>query len=393
MNPKPNRTVFRIYPTTQNYAWGGYEFIPKLIGLDVLEEIPVAELWMGDHPKSPSTLDEYFQGKDLRTLIHSDPKYYLGQDQRSGDRLPFLFKVLDVNDMLSIQAHPNKEQAEIGFATEEKLGIDLHAFNRVFKDDNHKPELMVALSEFWLLHGFQNFEKISDWINNIDAFAVLRPKLDFGIKILYEYIMQMEDNIMSDMLINLQADLSKLDVSSKDLPHYWVNKAFDSFGMDRGIISFYLFNLVRLDKGEAIFQDAGIPHAYLEGQNIEIMSNSDNVFRGGLTQKYIDVDLLLKHILFEETTPNILSGLPCPLGKHFPTPIKDFDLYHIHNDRVNFQFSQAAVLLVYEGSGKLSHHIDIDINSGEVYFVLPNTPINLEGDINCYLATSVGSHS
>lgn len=161
--------IFPIKGVVQHYAWGGFRFLPQLLDLDNTSHEPWAEYWMGAHPKAPSI--DLENGKDLKTLIDADRIGTIGArvDERFGE-LPYLFKVLDVKDMLSIQVHPSKEEAEKGFDAEEKAGISISDARRNYKDRNHKPEVMVALSEFWLLHGFLPEDKLVKVLESVPKF-------------------------------------------------------------------------------------------------------------------------------------------------------------------------------------------------------------------------------
>ncbi len=253
-------------------------------------------------------------------------------------RLPYLLKILDVKDMLSIQVHPSKSYAEQAFLEENKKGIPLNAPDRNYKDDNHKPELMVALSDFWLLHGFKPAALMKRTLQQIPELRFLGPIFDKdGYQGLYKTVMEMEQldvNAVLQPLLDRILPAYRDGRLSKDREDFWAARAALTFNetgrIDRGIFSVYLFNLVNLRPGEAIFQDAGLPHAYLEGQNVEIMANSDNVLRGGLTPKHIDVPELLKNIRFEATEPNIILGksVDGPIAV-FQTPAPDFELSRI----------------------------------------------------------------
>ena len=385
-------SIFRINPTLQNYAWGGYSFIPSLIDYPNTDNNPCAELWMGDHPKSPSGIVGMEKIDNLRDLLIQEPSKYLGEKSvaKFGTRLPFLFKVLDVNEMLSIQSHPSKAQAEIGYAREERNKIGLHDFNRVFKDNNHKPELMVALSDFWLLHGFKSQDLIKKTLNEVAAFARLKEFAKKGNAFLYEYVMRMAASEADEILNTLHSDLQRIEKLDKNKPDFWALKAYEKYGNDRGIFSIYLFNLVHLNPGEAIFQDAGIPHAYLEGQNIEIMANSDNVFRGGLTPKHMDIDLLIDHTDTSSIDPDISEGMPTDFGKMYKAPVDDFNLYNVFEDGAKIQFKSASIFFVLKGSTKVnSSSKEILITRGGAIYISPNTSVELFGEYSGFLATSI----
>lgn len=326
--------IHRLHPQIQHYAWGGYRYLPELLGLPVPQDKPCAELWMGAHPGAPSTI----QTAPLPEHIAADPARWLGEAvaRQFAGQFPFLFKILDVRQMLSIQAHPAKAKAEAGFRRENELDIPLDAPNRVYKDANHKPELMVALSEFWLLHGFRRPEAIQAELERVEELRPLSAHFNGeDLPGLYRYLMEMPQSEADKLLRPLRARLAPLlDAGTlpKSSPDYWAALAFRDFELpgghcDRGVFSIYLLNLLQLQPGQGIFQAAGIPHAYLEGQNVELMANSDNVFRGGLTPKYIAVQELLDNLVFEPVEPRILAGEPASAHETaYPTPAPDFAL-------------------------------------------------------------------
>ncbi|WP_126243669.1 mannose-6-phosphate isomerase, class I [Chitinophaga rhizosphaerae] len=331
--------LFYLTGKVQHYAWGGFRYIPELLGQPVTGQ-PSAEYWMGAHQSAPSLL-QCDQPQPLNAWIAEDPAGALGPAAagRFGE-LPYLFKILDVKDMLSIQVHPTKSEAEKGFARENEAGIALNAPNRNYKDANHKPEIMVALSEFWLLHGFLPEDKLRKVLAEVPVFSALGPVFEkdgyFG---LYKTVMEMPQEEVNAMLRPLAEKVLpayRAGSLKKEDPAFWTGRAIDNDpqGMerlDRGIFSIYFFNIVYAAPGDAVFQDAGIPHAYLEGQNAELMANSDNVLRGGLTPKYIDVPELLKHTRFEAVHPNILKGEAIHGGQEriYNTPAPDFVLSRI----------------------------------------------------------------
>ena len=168
--------IHRLKGAIQHYAWGGKHFLPNLLDIENTDKEPYAELWMGTHIKGPAKILNNKKPNDLREYIKKHPKQILGKGviAKFGEQLPFLFKVLDVNEMLSIQAHPNKKTAEVGFAKEEESGIDRMAPNRTYRDDNHKPEIAIAITNSWLLHGFKSIEGITE-VLAIPEFRVLVP--------------------------------------------------------------------------------------------------------------------------------------------------------------------------------------------------------------------------
>ncbi len=358
----PLHQVLPLKGAVQHYDWGGYNFIPTLIGQENPHNQPFAELWMGAHAAAPSIVIADHQTMPLDQLIEKFPKETLGEkvQQQFEHRLPFLFKVLDVRKMLSIQAHPSKKQAEAGFERENKLGIPLHSPQRIYKDANHKPELMLALTDFWLLHGFQSFEKIMQLLHTTPAFAPLAKHFqqEKNLYPLYKYVMELPQESVNQLLKPLYLQLSQKLPKDKSEADFWAWRAFQDTSKegnyDRGIFSIYFFNLVHLKPGEAIYQAAGIPHAYLEGVNVELMANSDNVFRGGLTTKALAVDELLQSLVFEPIVPNVIAGNKISEAERiFPTPAPDFVLSQIELSAGASVAQVAAapqILLVMEGA-------------------------------------------
>ena len=394
-------SIYKLNGVVQHYAWGGTQFISGLLAVDNKDQQPFAELWMGTHVKGPSKVQTIEGEILLETLVKKAPTKKLGKKAAAdfNNRLPFLFKVLDVNSMLSIQSHPTKKAAEIGFAKESQTDIAVTAPNRTYRDDNHKPEVMVALTDFWLLHGFKSIKAIRE-VLTIPEFASLQTYFgEEGATFqLYKYIMEMPQVAVNQLLAPLWKRLQpafeagKLAKSSAD---YWAAQAYVEYtidgNFDRGIFSIYLFNLVNIKKGDGIFQAAGIPHAYLEGVNMELMANSDNVFRGGLTQKHIDVPELLTHLVFDSITPKILSGEKVSdVEKVFKTPAPDFELSEITIQKDTIyritQTASAETLIIMEGTAIINFEgKSLSFSKGESFFVEANTAYTIKTAGSCLL--------
>lgn len=359
--------IARLTGTVKHYDWGGNTFIPALLKLQDTGGKPFAEYWLGVHPQTDCKVVEA-GGKTelLRDVIQQDPETILGEYvYRRFGNMPYLLKTLDVKDMLSIQVHPSKTAAEKDFAEENAKGVPLTAPERNYKDNNHKPELMTAMGEFWLLHGFKPEEQL---ITILEATAELKFLIPVfkqsGYAGVYKKVMEMpqeEVNHALQPLLNRIVPLYDSGKLKKSQEDFWAARATQTFSqgknIDRGIFSVYLFNLVQVQKGEAVFQDAGVPHAYLEGQNVEIMASSDNVLRGGLTTKHIDVKELLKHVKCEATVPRILTGETKGAETIYKTPAPDFELsvYHLQKDqKVTITSGTAEILLLTEGQVRLS---------------------------------------
>ena len=364
--------AYKLHGVHRHYDWGGNEFIPNLMKVNNETKKPFAEYWMGAHVSAPSLIET----KEGNVSINE-----FGS-------IPYLFKVLDVAKMLSIQVHPSKENALIGFELEQQAGIAIDAPNRNYKDQNHKPEVMVALSDFWLLHGFLAPELLAERLNAYSCFHTLLNHFNAAdYQGLYQYFMQLpsldSDNILKPLMIEAVAAVKNGEVD-KSHPHWWANKYYNGVvpesNIDKGIFSIYILNIVFVKKYQGVFQGAGLLHAYLEGQNIELMANSDNVLRGGLTPKHIDIDELLKHVNFAPTYPVVLSGGSLNINETiYPCPVQDFGLSKIvlkGAESYTIKSKDIEMLLVIEGE------VDIDglvYKAGEVAMVKPLQEINLLG--------------
>ena len=341
--------IYQLKGVVKAYDWGGTQFIATLLDQENPGKNPLAEYWMGVHPQGMAkvgTLDDKWV-----ELVELAPS------------LPFLLKVLDVHDMLSIQVHPNKADAQVEFERENQLGISLTDPKRNYKDNNHKPELMVALSEFWLLHGFKPAADLQVALEQTLELKLLLPLfLKEGYQGLYRRVMEMSQDEVDQILLPLRNRILPLYEQGKlvkDRADYWAAKAFLTFvnngHADRGIFSIYFFNLVKVEPGQAVFQDAGIPHAYLEGQNVEIMANSDNVLRGGLTHKHIDVTALMKHVVCKPVDPLVMR--PTDQQENwYDAPVSDFRLGSIQlnaGEAIHVQTNEPTIFLCTDGQALL----------------------------------------
>jgi mannose-6-phosphate isomerase len=306
----PPPTIVSLRGAVQNYAWGSTTLIPSLLGVEP-DGLPQAELWLGAHPVLPSFID----GVSLLASIAAEPMRFLGA--RSADveyRLPFLMKVMAVASPLSIQVHPSKEQAHAGFERENGLGIAVDAGNRNYRDPNHKPEIICALREFSLLSGFVSDAEVNERLRAIaaassgparqalEAIGRLAPQsagtdIEARRKLLgaaLEIPMEVCEGVVD--AVRSVARARQLDYLVRIADHY---------PRDAGVLVAALMNHRVLQPGEAMFFAAGNAHAYLEGLGIEVLANSDNVVRAGLTPKHIDV-----HELLELCDVSPSSGLP-----------------------------------------------------------------------------------
>jgi len=299
--------------TIQEYAWGSHTAISSLLGIKEPSTAPQAELWMGAHSKAPSRVKWGDKWISLLDVIEKNPEDVLGRAAagKFGSRLPYLFKVLAAEKPLSIQAHPNLLQARQGFERENTSGIPLDAPNRNYKDDNHKPECICALTPFWALNGFRRISETCLLLEKIGSKALaaeidgLKKQPDsHGLKQFFHALMTMDRTRQKQAVDD--AVLHSQRLQKEDPIYEWMIKLHNAYPSDPGVLSPIILNLICLAPGQAMFLPAGEPHAYLDGLGIELMANSDNVLRGGLTPKHVDVPELLNVLNFKERDVDIL---------------------------------------------------------------------------------------
>ncbi|HLT94103.1 MAG TPA: mannose-6-phosphate isomerase, class I [Membranihabitans sp.] len=379
--------IWKIKGCVQNYPWGGKSYIPDLICEANEEDLPFAELWFGQHPVCPSMTTT---GSSLDELMAVMPELILTAAEQNtwGNQLPFLCKILDVKSMLSIQIHPTKEQAMAGFEQEEAEGIPMTAPHRTFRDRNHKPELMFALSEFYLLHNFRSDSEIRLLLSNISELrSIYEVFIERGLDEFYRWLMDLDQATINQLLGPFVEELRSGKVfDDMTSPEYWINQAIDQYctadKIDRGILSFYLMNIVRLQPGEVIFQDSGIPHAYLRGQNVEIMASSDNVIRGGLTSKFINSSALSNLVRFDSRSIFRLTAEVGEDGRRtFSPPVEEFRLSVINLTPSNpFELQVPSVSLLFSTCNCFkvaSPTQDIRVGGGEALLVRAGSMVKL----------------
>ena len=391
--------IYRLTGQVQHYAWGGKNYIASLIGLNSAEDQPCAEWWLGAHPSAPSEVENVTGKQSLIEFLSQNPTA-LGQASRQqfGDELPYLLKILDVEKPLSIQLHPTKAQAEKGFEAENAKGVVLTDGTRTYKDRNHKPEMMIALSDFWLLHGFKTKSQILATLNAHPSLQPLAKKLSTqSLAEFYADVMLADQSTLANWLLPIikanQQPYQK-GVLALDNPDYWVLYTMETMTispekLDAGLVCFYLFNIVHLKEGEGIFQDAGIPHAYLRGQNVELMACSDNVIRGGLTPKYVDIVELLKIVDCREVTPQIISAAPQNQSEFtYKTPVNDFALAQIRvepQQHTELNLQSAGILLVMQGELKIQEKSTaLTLNQGESAFITADSNVKIMSEKGGY---------
>jgi mannose-6-phosphate isomerase len=403
--PRPLRLAGRV----QSYAWGGFDYLRELAGAPMPEGAPAAEWWLGAHPVAPALASIGEASCPLDVLIAARPRLLLGDAvaRRFGGRLPFLFKVLDVRQMLSIQAHPSREHAIEGFAREQARGLDVRAPERTYRDDSHKPEVQVALTPFWMLYGFRPAREMAAVLGSVPELAPLRaaapggvpapgsPEEPAWVRALFERIMEMPqrdvDRVL-DPLVRRLGPLYERGMLDRRDPDFWAARAAAQFvppggPYDRGIVSIYLMNLVRLAPGEGTFIGPGILHAYLEGRAVEVMASSDNVLRGGLTAKHVDVGELLRILSFAPAGPRRLArGEIEPGRERYAAPVEEFALDRLEiGPRVRVEVGPhegPQLLVVIEGRATLDTPSgSSSLERGASVYIPPHLAWRLEGTV------------
>lgn len=450
----------------QHYPWGSDTLIPELLGVPNKPATPFAELWMGSHPRGPSKLklSEQFNSPpdsqpstksgtqpgsqpstqpdtevDLNSAIKDFPHDFLGPAaDRFPEGLPFLFKVLAAAQPLSIQAHPNSRQAREGYAREDSAGIPIDAFERNYRDKNHKPEIICALTPFTAMCGFREPAEIEAWYlrttpeiyknkiaphknsdsdfdsNSSPNYRDVRDSA-FGpgsrneledtpvqsgfssskwLQSFFENIMNLNEEDMRALIetLHIWAQSFKGQYKEADL----ISTFYDQHGINVGVQAPLFLNLVELAPGEALYQPAGVLHAYVQGMGVELMANSDNVLRGGLTKKHVDVPELLKVLSFEPRPADILRGKKAS-GEflRYPVPIDEFELQKLGaNKTITQKCSERTSIeigICTQGEFRLdleSGKRSINLVRGES-FVLPYAAggYTLSGRGELYLAT------
>lgn len=355
-------SAFPMHGLAQHYAWGGRRFIPGMLGLDNAGQQHFAEWWLGAHEEAPSVIATPQGPQPLHYAIAHQPLAFLGEAviRRHGPRLPFLMKVLDVDAPLSIQAHPDEAQAREGFARDNAAGLALGDPRRNYRDPYPKPEMMVALSPFWLLHGLRPDAQIDALLARQPEWQPLRERLAReGGAGLHRHLLRLPQAEIAALLRPLWRRLEAGGDAGPEDPDHWARRLVGNRTEDRGVFGCYLLNLVGLRPGEAIFQPARLPHAYLHGRNIELMANSDNVLRAGLTDKPVDVEALLAVMVDAPVSPRVMAapdgcglrGYPRCGGDYFALD----QLLLGEGEGEAWRSAGPEVLLVVDGSLRLRH--------------------------------------
>ncbi|MDR0301288.1 MAG: mannose-6-phosphate isomerase, class I [Treponema sp.] len=370
--------ILKLYNQIKHYEWGSVNLIPDFIGVENKDKRPCAEMWMGTHSLSPSHVQS---GGKMISLA-----------QAAGRELPFLFKLLAVEKPLSIQAHPNKAQAREGFLRENMAGIPIDAYERNYKDTNHKPEIICAITPFTMMAGFREAENIRLSLKAFmsaapqlkEIIAVLLRAFDSGsIAVFFNALFNLsksEKEYASDFIIENKIRETE-DLSSEQLQ--LMKKFALQYHADAAILSPLYLNVITIQRGQAVFIPAGILHAYIYGFGVELMSSSDNVLRGGLTPKHIDIEELMKVLKFSAFIPQVLS--PDSDFFRYPSPCDDFSLILLRGGKNTLPTNSGAICIVTEGELNAA---DETFKKGESFYVCGGEDIVFSGNYSLFVAST-----
>ncbi|MFI0780270.1 mannose-6-phosphate isomerase, class I [Streptomyces sp. NPDC021212] len=396
----------RLVNTVRPYAWGSLTAIPELLGTPPTGE-PQAEMWMGAHPGAPSRIDRGEGSVALSDVIAADPERELGAGaiRAFGPRLPFLLKVLAAASPLSLQVHPDLAQAKEGFADEEARGVPVDAPHRNYKDANHKPELICALTPFDGLCGFRHPDEAAELLAALEVDS-LKPYVDIlhahpesrALREVLTAVLTADREAIAETVHEAATAAERL--GALDGPHAPAYAAYATIARhypgDPGVIAAMLLNFVTLQPGEALYLGAGIPHAYLDGLGVEIMANSDNVLRCGLTPKHVDVPELLRIVRFESDAPAVLRPEEDPSGEElYATPIDEFRLsrYVLAEGAAprRLPSSGPQILLCVAGEVSLraadEQDAELRLSRGESAYLRAGEDVTVTGDGTVFRAT------
>lgn len=370
----------RIEGRAQHYAWGSPTAIPGLLGLPATAE-PYAEHWFGAHESAPSLVG----GRPLDAIVAERPEAVLGTATAStfGNRLPYLMKLLAADRPLSIQAHPNRAEAEAGFARENEAGVPIDAPERTYRDSWPKPEAVIAITTFVGLCGFRDpvrtatlFERlgIADELATVIGPLTQRKGSAALAEVFLDVLSLDGDRLrLVDVFVDAAAEHVDDDGELGELARTTMLLA-DAYPGDRGILAAALLNIVTLQPGDGIFLGAGNMHAYLHGVGVEVMANSDNVLRGGLTPKHIDVDALMTVVRFVPEEPTLVAVEAAgPRTYHYATPAPEFSVWRVDpgDTPVAVPGTGARIAIVLEGEAHVtSGDCRFDLARGEAVLLM-----------------------
>ncbi|MGC0142886.1 mannose-6-phosphate isomerase, class I [Pseudactinotalea sp. Z1732] len=375
--------LIQLRGSGQHYAWGSTTAIPDLLGCPP-DGRPLAELWFGAHPAAPSRLAPG-GALDLREHLDTDSgREQLGEQvlARFGPHLPYLLKLIAPVAPLSLQVHPNLEQARAGFDREEAAGIAREAPERLYPDPNHKPELLYALTEFRALSGFRTPRRALELVNGLDV--VLADRLAqilqtdptaHGVRRAVTMLLTPGEVRAEEVSAVVDACAQRMGTRGASLRiDRTVARLGQAYPGDPGAVVALLMNPVLLQPGEAMFVPAGSPHAYLDGLGVEVMANSNNVLRAGLTPKHIDPEGLLEVLDCVAAPPVRIAPEVVGRTRVFYAPVEDFELSVTtltDEGWTDFPGHGPRLVLVISGAGRFrtSESETVEAGAGDAFFV------------------------
>lgn len=357
---------FFLENTPKYYHWGSVDAIRNIMKLPDDGSQPLAELWMGAHESAPSNIRVGNGVQPLSDAIRHDPGFCLGERCRTrfGDTLPYLFKVLSAAHPLSIQVHPDLNRAKAGYERENRERIPIDAPHRNYRDANHKPEIISAITRFTALCGFRPFEETARLFREtgvrelLPAVSILESSHDY--RVMLEYLWTLDREHVQTILELLQGKISGTpDVPVSDAekhPFAAVRHLAAEYPGDIGILAPLYLNVITLEPGEALFLPAGVLHSYLSGTGLELMANSDNVLRGGLTSKHIDIPEVLATIVPHPHSPDRLAPQRDGPRSVFRTPADEFELSVIDPEfaPADIIVTSPSILVVVQGAMEIT---------------------------------------
>ena len=405
--------VYRLQNTVKNYDWGSPEWIPALLNRENPSKAPWAELWMGVNPGAPSKIvhnEKLTEEILLSEFIAHNSRQHLGEDtyNRYG-RLPFLLKILAVSKPLSIQVHPNKIKAKEGYERENLQGIALGTSKRNYSDPNHKPEIICALGPFIGLCGFRTVLEIHTILTKLSLLVSAEGNVKDSLEKLLSVLKDESESSYRDFLMaifELDTDAliaigsfikshgALLELKYPDNLNEWKLVAyFTSLKPgDPGILAPLYLNIIEMKPGEAMYLPSGIPHAYIHGMGLELMADSDNVLRGGLSSKHIDKTEFLDNLVFAEFKPELIKYTDNEQNWFdYVTVTEEFELsqFQCKNSAINYPECSASIVVICEGNAKLtnlSNKEELRLKTGDSIFIPSGLELAFEGNFKAFSA-------
>lgn len=384
----------KIEPKIMEYAWGNKDFIPTLINKEI-DENPKAELWMGTHSGAPSVI--YNSDKLLEDFLKENSSFFSTKHiEMFKENLPFLFKVLAIEKPLSIQCHPDYEFAKIGYQNETEYRKDNPRALWNYKDDNRKAEVIFALTNITAMCGFLNDVEI---VSNLTQYIpngynkYIAPKLENKsnkAEIIFEYLYRVEKEILKELITELLENVKDCENKKGDFftKEGIINRVSPAYPQDSGLFAPLFLNVVHLNVGDALYLEPRLLHAYVFGNGIELMSASDNVLRGGLTNKKMDVDELMKVMVVSQDKLELCKKYIDDYNRVVvETPTEEFTLKYFNAGKYEVTTDNLEMLLFIEDSELIIDNKTVTIKKGDVYVISANTSYSLNNKGQVFVAT------